>query len=165
MVNLSGDLHSIFWVTFSGNNLHIRTLFQPQGISGVGSVTGSKYLATGVTRMDTNVDGLGFPFNTTFVNNFRIIGQGPGNNFLVQLPNPRVTITFDPATQSTTSGYLHSVLKLLTIAVTVPAAFTVIWTVSCVVKDEIMLLIGTLIEVISEDLCCADAPEVDCCDL
>src|SRR5215467_3765370 len=25
----------------------------------------------------------GFPFNTTLVNNFRIIGQGTGNNFLV----------------------------------------------------------------------------------
>lgn len=28
-------------------------------------------------------DVVAFPLNVTFVNNFRIIGQGPDNNFLV----------------------------------------------------------------------------------
>jgi len=52
----------------------------PQGVSGFSLTTGTKYQATGITR--DNFSGR-FGFEETFVNNFRIIGQGPGNNFLV----------------------------------------------------------------------------------
>jgi hypothetical protein len=57
--------------------VHVKSHAQPQGISGFGQTTGAKYQATGVTQERFSIN----PF--TFVNNFRIVGQGPGNNFLV----------------------------------------------------------------------------------
>jgi hypothetical protein len=57
--------------------------FQPQGISGTGETTGAKYQATGVTQQSFKNSLQNGQANLTFVNNFRIIGQGPENNFLV----------------------------------------------------------------------------------
>jgi hypothetical protein len=84
-VQLSGDLHILFHTTISDSGqVEIKSHFQPQGVSGMGLTTGDKYQGTGVTQQTTTFDSVdGFPFETTFVNNFRIIGQGPGNNFLV----------------------------------------------------------------------------------
>lgn len=79
-VLLSGNLHDLFHVTINDNSLHVKVHDQPQGISGTGQVTGDKYQATGVTQDEFNTS---FGYEETFVNNFRIIGQGPGNNFLV----------------------------------------------------------------------------------
>jgi len=84
IVDLSGPLHILITFTINGNNVSGTAHFQPQGIVGTGETTGDKYQATGVTK-DTSFK---FSFQNgqaqqTFVNNFRIIGQGPGNNFLV----------------------------------------------------------------------------------
>ncbi len=92
VVDISGTLHDVFAVTIDGNNMHFVTVDNPQGISGTGETTGVKYQGTGVTRSDLNVQNAGFPVSNTFVNNFRIIGQGPGNNFLVH-ENLHVTIS------------------------------------------------------------------------
>lgn len=73
--------------------------FQPQGISGTGLTTGDKYQATGVTQQEFNATA---GLTQKFINNFRMIGQGPGNNFLVHetfhvtiTPNGDVTSTVD----------------------------------------------------------------------
>jgi hypothetical protein len=87
-VALSGNLHDLFHITVNGNSLHVKTHDQPQGISGTGLVTGDKYQATGVTQDEFNTS---FGMEETFINNFRIIGQGPGNNFLVH-ENFHITI-------------------------------------------------------------------------
>ena len=79
-VLLSGNLHSLFHITINDNSLHVKVHDQPQGISGTGLVTGDKYQATGVTQEEFNTS---FGLTNTFINNFRIIGQGSGNNFLV----------------------------------------------------------------------------------
>lgn len=80
---MSGPLHVLLTATADGNGgVHLTSHFQPQGVSGVGSISGNKYQGTGVTRDETNVTS-GGAFETTFVNNFRMIGQGPGNNLLV----------------------------------------------------------------------------------
>jgi hypothetical protein len=84
IVDLSGPLHTLITFTINGNNVSGTAHFQPQGIVGTGETTGDKYQATGVTK-DTSFK---FSFQNgqaqqTFVNNFRIIGQGPGNNYLV----------------------------------------------------------------------------------
>ena len=80
-VIISGSLHALFHVTFNdAGHATLTSHFNPQGISGVGQSTGSKYRGTGVTRSDTTAR---IGFQTTTINNFRIIGQGPGNNFLV----------------------------------------------------------------------------------
>ncbi len=82
VVFLSGDLHSLFHFTDDGaGGFHVTVENNPQGVSGTGLTSGDKYQGTGVTREDFNSGPL--PFNDTFVNNFRIIGEGTGNNLLI----------------------------------------------------------------------------------
>lgn len=91
VVALSGNLHIVTRTTVTPNNFHVMFSNNPQGVTGVGLVTGDKYQGTGVTRQDENVSNAMFPENLTFVNNFRIIGQGPGNNLLVH-ENSHITV-------------------------------------------------------------------------
>ena len=83
VVDLIGPLHTLISFTINGNNVSGIMHFQPQGISGTGQTTGDKYQATGVTEESFKNSLQNGQANDTFVNNFRIIGQGPGNNFLV----------------------------------------------------------------------------------
>jgi hypothetical protein len=80
VVELSGNLHDQFDVTINNNLFHIKFHDNPQGVVGTGLTTGDKYQGTGVTQSETN---LGVGQQLTTIDNFRIIGQGPGNNFLV----------------------------------------------------------------------------------
>jgi hypothetical protein len=81
LVELTGTLHVLTHVTSDAQGgLHVKQHFQPQGISGTGLTTGDKYQATGVTQEEFNAT---VGITDTFINNFRIIGEGPGNNFLV----------------------------------------------------------------------------------
>ncbi|MGH7548385.1 MAG: hypothetical protein ACREMM_09435 [Gemmatimonadales bacterium] len=83
LINVSGPLHVLLHTTISeSGNIHMKFHFQPQGISGTGFATGDKYQGTGVTQGQFCSNGP-LPLTSTFVNNFRMIGQGPGNNFLV----------------------------------------------------------------------------------
>lgn len=80
-VLLSGDLHVLIHVTTNDQGgFLVKTHFQPQGVSGFGQTTGAKYQGTGVTQDITTVNA---GTTSTFINNFRVIGQGRGNNFLV----------------------------------------------------------------------------------
>jgi hypothetical protein len=83
VVDLAGPLHTLISFTINGNDVSGYTHFQPQGIIGVGETTGNKYHATGITRESFKNSFRNGQASDTFVNNFRIIGQGPGNNFLV----------------------------------------------------------------------------------
>ncbi len=83
VVFLTGNLHSLFHSTTNGNNFKIKIHNQPQGISGDGLTTGDKYQGTGVTQETFGGSFVNGQFTDTFVNNFRIIGQGPGNNLLI----------------------------------------------------------------------------------
>ncbi|WP_276504654.1 hypothetical protein [Terrimonas pollutisoli] len=82
-VTLTGNLHILTHLTTNGNNFVSKSHFQPQGISGVGDVSGDKYQATGVTQDLVRGSFVNGSFTYTAVNNFRIIGQGTGNNYLV----------------------------------------------------------------------------------
>jgi hypothetical protein len=82
-VQLSGNLHVLVHTAVNGNHFTTKLHFQPQGITGAGDVTGDKYQATGVTQERFGGSFINGQFSDTFINNFRIIGQGPGNNFLV----------------------------------------------------------------------------------
>jgi hypothetical protein len=80
-VILSGRLHVLFHYTLDGNGgFHYKSHSQPQGVSGLGQTTGDKYQGTGVTQYQDN-GKVGYEY--TYVNNFRIIGQGSGNNYLI----------------------------------------------------------------------------------
>jgi hypothetical protein len=82
-ISLSGTLHVVNSLTVSNTgNIVFKSQAQPQRLSGVGAETGDLYQGTGVTQ--THITELSsLPYTETFVNNFRMIGQGPGNNFLV----------------------------------------------------------------------------------
>lgn len=81
LVVLTGTLHVLTHVTIDDQGgLHVKQHFQPQGLSGVGLTTGDTYRGTGVTQTEFNATAA---TEQTSINNFRIIGQGPDNNFLV----------------------------------------------------------------------------------
>jgi hypothetical protein len=74
VVNLTGSLHTLSTVTFdSAGGVHGTLLFNPQNVSGVGSLSGAGYRGTGVT-LSTFSGKVGVV--STLVNNFRIIGAG-----------------------------------------------------------------------------------------
>jgi hypothetical protein len=81
VVFLTGNLHVLLRFTMDeAGGIHVASHFQPQGISGNGQTTGDKYQGTGVTQDEFNAR---VGVEETFINNFRIVGQGPGNNFLL----------------------------------------------------------------------------------
>src|SRR5438105_13026129 len=83
LVDLSGPLHTLITFTINGNNVSGMAHFQPQGLSGTGETTGDKYQATGVTKDSSfKLSFQNGQANQTFVNNFRLIGDGPGKNYL-----------------------------------------------------------------------------------
>jgi hypothetical protein len=78
-VLVTGDLHVLSHTTVSNSgNSVTRTQFQPQGMTGTGAITGDTYRATGVTETTTHGTG-----TFIYVNNYRFIGPGPDNNFMV----------------------------------------------------------------------------------
>jgi hypothetical protein len=82
-VLLSGTLHRLVHVTTDENGgFHFYSHFQPMGISGEGLLSGRKYHGTGGTINMTN-DSSGPHVEDSFVNNFKIVGQGPGGNWMV----------------------------------------------------------------------------------
>ncbi|HEY4848711.1 MAG TPA: hypothetical protein VIH87_13215, partial [Methylocella sp.] len=81
IVNLSGSLHELIEITAAASGgFHSKVHFQPQGVSGTGQTSGLKYQATGVTQGEFSGK---IGFESTFINRFDIIGQGPNNNFSV----------------------------------------------------------------------------------
>jgi len=96
------DLHILTTTTVNGNNVSGKFHFQPQGSHLVGSVTGDVYQATGVTQGTFKGSLQNGQFTETDVNNYRLIGHGPGNNLLIHEvshitvnANGDVTVEFD----------------------------------------------------------------------
>lgn len=77
------ELHVLITSRLNGNNVSGFYHYQPAGGNLVGSVTGDTYQATGVTQSSFHGSLQNGLYTTTFINNFRLIGQGPGNNYLV----------------------------------------------------------------------------------
>jgi hypothetical protein len=82
-VTLNGPLHILTTVTLTKNDAHVKLQANPQAVTGVGSVTGNAYKATGITRDDVSVHVAGFPANETLMNNFRLIGKAKAQSLLV----------------------------------------------------------------------------------
>jgi hypothetical protein len=80
-IHLNGTLLAEFSSTeSSGGNIEVGFHFNPQGITGVGLTSGATYHATGVTLGTTTIRAGGI--SDTFVNSFKIIGEGSAQNFL-----------------------------------------------------------------------------------
>ncbi len=103
---ISGDLqlHILFTSTVNGNNVSGKFHFQPQGGSLVGETTGDTYRATGVTQGTFKGSLQNGQYTETFVNNFRMIGPGPGNNALVH-ENFHITINANGDTTVTHDNF------------------------------------------------------------
>lgn len=81
-IELSGQLHSVFHVTIDASGgVHVVGQTNPQGVTGIGLVTGTQYQGTGVSRFNFNMQA-GEEF--TSVDSFKIIGRGTTDNLLVQ---------------------------------------------------------------------------------
>ena len=83
LVLIEGNLHILTTFTINGNNVSGKVHFQPQGAKGTGLTTGDTYNATGVTQENFKQSLQNGQFTDTFINNFKIIGQGPDNNLLI----------------------------------------------------------------------------------
>ena len=70
-------------ITINDNRVNIKFHGQPQGATGTGLTTGDSYQATGVTQEQDSLPLINGAAEFTFINNFKIIGQGPNNNLLV----------------------------------------------------------------------------------
>lgn len=81
LVDLSGTLHLLFHTTLDGSGgFHTRFLANPQGVTGIGLTTGDIYRGTGMSGEEFNGT---VGEEHTRIDNFRLIGPGPGNNFLM----------------------------------------------------------------------------------
>jgi hypothetical protein len=86
-VLVTGELHLLFHSTVDANGgLHVQQHSQPQGggLLGTGEESGIQYRVVGVTRDETYVPP-GDVRETTFVNRFHIVTQGPSDNALVDI--------------------------------------------------------------------------------
>jgi hypothetical protein len=81
-IKLSGYLHVLINTTINSNIVRAKVHYQPQGIVGIGKITRDKYRGTGVTQDEFKGSLVNGQYEKTFVNNFRIIGPGKGNNIL-----------------------------------------------------------------------------------
>ena len=82
-VLLFGFLHFLSTSTINGNNVRTKLHFQPQGIKGIGLITGDQYQGTGATQDELKGSLVNGQYEETFIDNFHIIGQGNGNNYLL----------------------------------------------------------------------------------
>jgi hypothetical protein len=83
LVLVQGTLHIQQHITINNNRATVKSHFQPQGAGGTGLTTGDTYNAVGVTQEVDTIALTGGASEFTFVNNFRLIGQGPNNNLQV----------------------------------------------------------------------------------
>ena len=100
LVLVQGTLHIQDHITINNNRVNLKVHFQPQGAGGTGLTTGDSYNATGVTQEQDSLPLSGGAAEFTFINNFKIIGQGPDNNFLVH-QTVHVTVTANGDVTST----------------------------------------------------------------
>ena len=80
---LSGtvEAHNLVASTTNGNKDRSQFEFQVHGTM-VGAITGDTYRVSGVTRGASQESFENGHYNLTYVNNFHLIGPGPGNDLL-----------------------------------------------------------------------------------
>jgi hypothetical protein len=84
-VLLEGPLHVNQTLTMNDNHYSFSENNNPQGIKGLGQITGDAYNAVGKTSYSFNFDiDDSLPTVFTYVNRFHVVGPGPGNDFYVK---------------------------------------------------------------------------------
>jgi hypothetical protein len=100
VIELSGSLHVLIVSNVNNNRVSGISHFQPQGVQGTGQSTGDLYNATGITQDHFSGSLVNGQYTATFINNYRLIGQGPGNNYLI---HQTVHVTFNANGEPTAS--------------------------------------------------------------
>jgi hypothetical protein len=76
-ISLSGPLHIVAHITIDARGgVQISGHFQPQGVLGEGLLSGDLYHAVGLTRFNDRFTPAAFPYVTSYINNFYMIGPG-----------------------------------------------------------------------------------------
>jgi hypothetical protein len=84
IVEVSGNLHSVLHHTINGKRATYTSHFQPMGLQGYGTVSGSMYNATGVTRQVNTLSLTGAQQTFTYVNRFHFVGTGGAASFFLK---------------------------------------------------------------------------------
>ena len=105
-VHVEGGLHIVLSLTVNGTHGSAKVHYQPQGVSGT-AADGTKYEAVGVTQEMFDLDFANGQATHTYVNNFRLIGQGPGNNLVVH-ENLHMTINANGVVTATVDNFSAS---------------------------------------------------------
>ena len=84
VVEVSGNLHVVTHQTTNGNRATFTSHFQPAGAQGYGTVSGSMYNATGITRQVNSVSLTSAQQTFTYVNRFHFVGTGGAASFFVK---------------------------------------------------------------------------------
>jgi hypothetical protein len=83
-VELSGSLNFVFHDIFDASGgLHVQVHSNLQGVSGMGATTGTRYRGVESDVDQFNVSPDDAPFESSTVSSVRVIGRGPGNNFVL----------------------------------------------------------------------------------
>jgi hypothetical protein len=93
-VTLTGTLHVVLKSQVNDNVARGSYHYQPQHVTGYGSVSGDRYEANGVSQGSFRTNAKNGEAVISSINNFRIIGQGPGNDFVVH-ENVRIALHAD----------------------------------------------------------------------
>ena len=84
-VDFSGPFHLLISETINGKNL-VDTFIQiPRDVVGIGESTGDTYHFTSATTFVQKISLQNGQFTNFQENPFRVIGPGPGNNFVLRL--------------------------------------------------------------------------------
>jgi hypothetical protein len=85
-VSLAGGLHAVISAQLRPNDTVIlRTHVNPQNVFGLAWDSGTWYRANGVTWFSLTLDSSPVPLQDyRYVNNFHLVGSGPGNNLFVK---------------------------------------------------------------------------------
>ena len=104
-VEFIGTLHILFKYTLNKNGIYnLESEHNPNHLMGMGLSTGGKYVGTGITQYHQITGKINEEY--TFTDNFRLIGQGPDNDFTVKETlhytvnaNGKMTVNFDNLTE------------------------------------------------------------------
>ena len=98
-IHLDGYVHYAYTSVMNGSRYTVTQNYNPQGLTGIGDVTGDVYHATGKTSLSFSGDVTDdMPLTYTFVNRFHFVAAGTGNDFYMK---DTVHFTVNPAGEVT----------------------------------------------------------------
>jgi hypothetical protein len=90
IVHVSGTLHYMFHATFDANGgVHLTSISQPMGVTGVGQTTGDVYRGVGALKIQENYGNMAGTYSLVWI--YKLVGPGSDNNIYLH-ENQHVTV-------------------------------------------------------------------------